>query len=105
MVCNRHNIHQEALLQITRPLESLAGFFATFPSVFALENEVPWGAGARMFSSSLGVLLHEILHQHDQDVVQCRPSSETQGQIVGARESLNGRNFPRPHYLPLGLRE
>ena len=69
----------------------------------------------------------------------CRylPSSETQGQIVGARESLNGRknkarrkvknseksssllavlyfsfvpyfsaclDFPRPHYLPVGLR-
>ena len=41
-------------------------------------------------------------------------SSETQGQIVGVRESLNGwkniygtkksKTFPRPHYLPLGLR-
>ena len=40
------------------------------------------------------------------------PSLETQGQIVGVRESVNGRHFfpviiytfPRPHYLPLGLR-
>ena len=35
-------------------------------------------------------------------------SRQTQGQIVGMRESLNGRGkngaktFPRPHYLPLG---
>ena len=50
------------------------------------------------------------------------PSSETQGQIVGAREILNGAGggggigakncfflsfrpwFSRPYYLPLGLR-
>ena len=49
MVCNRHNIHQGTLLQATRPLESLAGFLATFPSVFALWKRVPWGAGARCF--------------------------------------------------------
>ena len=40
-------------------------------------------------------------------LLQTGPSSETQGQIVGARESLNGREnmtFSCPHYLPLGLR-
>ena len=53
MVCNRHNIHQEALLQITRSFESLAGtFLRNFPiSLFALKRGPLGGWGADVFLS------------------------------------------------------
>ena len=70
MVCNRHNIHQEALLQITRPLESLAGFPSQLShQSLRFKTRSPGALGRGCFPLPWGLLLHEILHQHDQDVV------------------------------------